>query len=106
MLLESIFPTIPGTPAEIFFFISGILGVVLVVYSQFVEAEHRRDLIRLLGAGGLLAYSLFVWNIIFIILSAGIGIAALVEFVEIYLGYHKHTPHEIKEYIKKYKKKR
>jgi len=106
MLLESIFPQLPNSGAELFLFISGALGAVLVVYSQFVEAEHRRDLIRILGAMGLLAYSLFIWNILFIIVSVGIGIAALVEFIEIYSGYHKHTPHEIKEYIKKYKKKR
>jgi hypothetical protein len=105
MLLESVFPELPTGLGEIFLLLSGILGMILVIYSQFVEAEHRRDIIRFLGSGGLLAYSIYISNLVFILLSVGIGIAALVEWVEIYLGYHRHTPHEIKEYIKKYKKK-
>jgi len=106
MLLENLIPTLPGSLAEWFFVISGILGAIFLIYSQFVEAEHRRDIIRAVGAGGLFVYAYTVGNMIFMIAAAGVGIAAIVEFVEIYTGYHKHTPHEIKEYIRKYKKKK
>ncbi|MFH1286736.1 MAG: hypothetical protein ABII02_03210 [Candidatus Magasanikbacteria bacterium] len=105
MLLEGIFPILPTGKAELFLFLCGALGAIMLIYSQFVEAENRRDIIRILGSLGLLFYAIYIENLIFIIVSAGIGIAAFVEFIEILLGYHKHTPHEIKEYIKKYKRK-
>lgn len=89
--------------SEWFLYLSGILGAVLLIYSQFIEAEHRRDLIRVLGAGGLFVYAYFIENIIFMIASAGIGIAALIEFIEILIGVHKHLPEDLKTAIKKYK---
>lgn len=70
--------------------IVAVLGVILVVYSQFVEAEHRRDLIRMVGAAAVLVYALSIENWIFIALAGGIGLAAFIEFVEIKTGRHKH----------------
>lgn len=84
--------------------LSGILGAVFLIYSQFVEAENRRDIIRILGAGGLFVYSFFINNIIFMIASAGIGLAAFIELIEIMIGVHKHLPEDLKTMIKRYKK--
>lgn len=72
--------------------ITAILGVVLVIYSQFVERENRRDLIRMVGAFGVFVYALFILNPLFIALTAGIFLAALVELIEILTGRHVHRP--------------
>ena len=104
MLLERSLPYLPATPTELLVMVTAFIGAALVIYSQFIEAEHRRDLIRLIGAGGLLVYSLSIWNLIFIITSAGIFIAALIEFIEIYLGVHKHTREDIRKYFASKKK--
>jgi hypothetical protein len=77
-----------------------ILGAILVIYSQFVEAEFRRDLIRAIGALAVLVYALFIMNYIFILVSGGIFIAAVVEFIEIYFGLHKHKNRDIEQYKK------
>lgn len=80
--------------------IVAVLGAILVIYSQFVEAEFRRDLIRAVGALAVFVYAAFISNNIFMILSAGIFMAAAVEFVEIYLGLHKHEKKDIEKYKK------
>ena len=105
MLLESILPQLPSTRLDILIFVVSIIGVVLLIYSQFVEAENRRDLIRMIGAMSLLVYSLSILNLVFIAVSLGIFIASLVEFIEIYLGYHHHTRKDVQiyEYIGKKK---
>lgn len=71
--------------------IVAVLGVILVIYSQFVEKENRRDLIRLVGAAAVLVYALAIGNWIFMALSGGIGLAALIEFIEIMAGRHHHV---------------
>ncbi len=103
MFLEFL-PTLPKMPLEIAIFVVSILGAILLVYSQFVEAENRRDLIRMIGALALFVYALWISNIIFMLAMMGVFIAALIEFIEIYLGLHTHTPGDVREYIKRYKK--
>jgi hypothetical protein len=76
--------------------IVAVLGTILVIYSQFVEAEHRRDLIRMIGAAAVLVYALSISNAIFITLAGGIFLAALVEFIEIATGRHHHRPIDVK----------
>jgi len=103
MLLESCLPVLPSCNGEWYLILSGILGAILLIYSQFVEPEHRRDVIRFLGAGGLFVYSYYISNTIFMFTSAGIGLAALIEFIEILIGVHKHLPEDLKTSIKRYK---
>ncbi|HAZ29005.1 MAG TPA: hypothetical protein DCY48_04510 [Candidatus Magasanikbacteria bacterium] len=93
-----------ANPALHIFFIVGVLGSILLMYSQFVEAENRRDLIRMVGAAALAVYAISIGNILFIITTTGIFFAALIEFVEIYLGIHTHFPAEMKTMIQTYKK--
>lgn len=96
MLLETIIPQLPINTTQMIIYVVAILGVVLVVYSQFVEMENRRDLIRMIGAASLFVYALYVFNLIFMLVSAGIFLAALSEFIEILLGLHVHHHLEIK----------
>lgn len=100
MLFETLIPNLPSDPVSLLVLIVAGIGAVMVVYSQFIEAENRRDLIRLIGALGLGVYSLTINNIIFIIASFGIALAAATEFIEIYLGIHKHTREDLREYFK------
>ncbi len=98
MLLESIFPTLPASNLELTIVVVAMLGTILLIYSQFIEAENRRDIVRMIGSFAVFTYALYIMNVIFIILTFGIFIACLVEFVEIYAGYHKHTREDVEIY--------
>ena len=100
MLLESIIPQLPSDMIESLVYIVAALGGVLLTYAVFVEAEHRRDLIRIVGAGGIFVYALYIQNLLFMIAMGGVFIASLVEFIEIYLGLHKHSKHDLGVYKK------
>lgn len=98
MLLETLLPIIPtGTP-ETLVFVVAILGAILLPYAIFVEKERRQDLITLVGAFCLFVYALYTRHAIFSIAMGGLALAAAVEFTEIYLGLHKHSPEDLKRY--------
>jgi uncharacterized membrane protein len=90
MLLDALIPTLPASALELCIFYASISGGVLLVYSQFIEAENRRDIVRMCGALGVLTYALWIQNLLFCIIFLGIFCAALIEFIEILAGYHKH----------------
>lgn len=98
MLLESILPTIPTSPIDIIIHVVAILGCILLAYSVFLEQERRQDLVKLLGACSLLVYALSIKNIIFSIAMGGVAITSAIEFIEIYIGLHKHSPEDLKKY--------
>ncbi len=100
MFLESFVPTLPGSPGETFIYVGAYLGIILLVYAVFIEQEHRQDIIRMLGAGGLLVYGVYVENPVFILAMAALGLASLIEFLEILFGLHKHGPEDLKKYKK------
>lgn len=106
MLLESLLPTLPTSPAEIFIYVGAYMGIIFLVYSVFIEQERRQDLIRLLGAGGLLIYAIYLQNSIFIIAMGAVAAATLIEFIEILLGLHKHSPEDLKRYKKMWRNKK
>ncbi|MBU0597010.1 hypothetical protein KJ641_01550 [Patescibacteria group bacterium] len=95
MLLESIIPQLPSSNTETAVFVVAVLGVILTIYSQFVEAENRRDMVRMVGSFSVFVYALYIFNIIFIVLSFGIFVASLIEFIEIFMGYHHHTRKDV-----------
>lgn len=97
--MESITPDL-WNRIEILVFVVGALGAVMLIYSMFVEAEHRRDLVRLTGAGALGVYALYIGNLLFTIAMGGVFLAALIEFIEIYLGLHKHSKEDLDRYKK------
>ena len=99
MLLESLLPTLPSLMNAIIFIVAG-LGAVLLTYSVFIEKEDRSDLVRAIGALALFVYAISINNVIFMIALGGTALASLVEFVEIYLGLHHHSPRDLAEFKK------
>jgi len=97
MPLFDIFPTLPWTTAEIFFNTLACLGVIMLVYSIFLEAETKQDAVMFLGATLLGIYASWIGNTIFLVAMAGVSVASLVEFIEIFTArrnanenvYHK-----------------
>lgn len=100
MLLESLLPALPSSLTETIIYIVAGLGAVLLTYAVFVETEHRSDLIRIIGAAGVFVYAAYIGNLFFMIAMGGLALASLVEFVEIYLGLHHHSPHDLAEFKK------
>lgn len=98
MLLESLIPHLPTSIAETWIFVGASLCIILLVYAVFIEKEHRQDLVRLIGTGGLLVYAVYIDNLIFTIAMGAIAVASLVEFVEIITGLHTHSPEDLKRY--------
>ncbi len=98
MLLENLFPYLPATLTETLVYVTAGVGTIMLVYSIFLETERRQDLLMLLGAACLLVYALFIGNWVFSIAMTGVGIAALIEFIEIYTGLHRHRPEDLKHY--------
>lgn len=98
MLLEKIFPYLPVSLTETLVYVVACLGAILLTYSIFLETERRQDLIMLIGAVCLLVYALFIGNLIFSLAMGGVALAALIEFIEIYTGLHRHRPEDLKRY--------
>lgn len=98
-------PTMPSSVGEIFLILGAFLGIILLVYAVFIEQEHRQDIVRMLGAGGLLVYAIYIQNTVFTIAMAAVALASAVEFVEILLGLHKHGQEDLKKYKKMWKLK-
>ncbi|PIY92131.1 MAG: hypothetical protein CO030_01975 [Candidatus Magasanikbacteria bacterium CG_4_9_14_0_2_um_filter_42_11] len=98
MLLETFMPYLPSSVAETWIFVGAGISILFLVYAVFIEKEHRQDLIRLIGTGGLLIYAIYIHNVIFTVAMAALAVASLVEFVEIMLGLHKHSPEDLQRY--------
>lgn len=106
MLFEDLIPTLPPDRLSIIIIVVAVMGGILLVYSQFVEAENRRDLVRMIGSLAMLSYALWILDLIFILVMLGIFAASLIEFIEIYLGYHDHKRRgaEVFEHIHKHRR--
>lgn len=100
MLLESLIPYLPSSGLETAVYIIGMLGTILLCYSIFIEAEDRSDLMRAIGAAAIGVYTVYIQNVLLTITMTGILIASLFEFIQIYIGLHKHTDQDIREYKK------
>ncbi len=98
MLLETTFPYLPSTLAETIIVVVACLGAFLICYAVFVEKERRQDLMMTIGAACLFVYALYIQSAIFMIAMGGLFIATFIEFFEIYIGMHKHSPDDLKKY--------
>ena len=98
MFLQNIFSFTPFDTIELLVYVVAFLGCVLITYGVFLEMERRQDLVFLVGAGCLFVYALYVNNFIFMIAMGGLFLATMVEFIEIYIGLHKHSPEDLKRY--------
>lgn len=67
------------------------LGVLLLIYGVFLEAERRQDAVFMVASACLLVYSLWIGNKIFSLAMAGLFIGSLIELIEILTGKHKHV---------------
>lgn len=100
MFLESILPTLPSTPIETLVYLSLAVGIFVIFYATFVELEHRQDLIRIIGAAALLLYAVVHMNKALIWTGAAIFLGSAIQFTEILLGLHTHSPEDLKRYQK------
>lgn len=98
MLLQNILPFLPACYPELWVFIVAALGAVLITYAVFLEIERRQDLVFAVGAYCLLIYAIYINNALFVIAMLGLFTASAVEFIEIYVGLHKHSPEDLKRY--------
>lgn len=98
LLLIDLIPHIPNGWQEAFLVVGAVLGAIMLVYAVFIEQEHRQDIIRMLGAGGLFVYALYIHDAFFAIAMGAVALASAVEFAEIMLGLHKHGPEDLKRY--------
>lgn len=97
MLLEWCVPEVPCTTVALMY-IMGAIGAILLAYGVFLEQERRQDLVTMIGALCLLVYALYIGNKLFMIAMAGLALASLVEFIEIYVGLHRHNKEDLKKY--------
>lgn len=98
MLFETLIPTLPTDRLSTAIIVVGVMGGILLVYSQFIEAENRRDLMRMIASLAMLSYAIWIMNLIFILTMVGIFAASFIEFIEIYAGYHQHTRKDVDIY--------
>ena len=61
----------------------GILGLILISYALWLKNEVRQDIIFILGGLLLLVHSIYIEDIIFIILQIAFVLSALVELIRI-----------------------
>lgn len=102
MFLESWFPVLPSSPIEIIIHVVAFLGILLLSYGVFLEAERRQDLVFLLGAACLLVYAIYIKNLVFVLAMGAFGLNATIEFIEILVGLHTCDTENLKR-IKKLK---
>jgi len=100
MFLQSIIPQLPTNTVETIIYVVAAIGTILITYGVFLEIERRQDLMFFVGSACLFVYALYIGNIIFMIATVGFGTASLIEFIEIFIGLHKHSPEDLKRYKK------
>ncbi len=98
MLLENILPFLPLGLDQLIFYIIGGLGAIMIVYGIFLELERRQDLVFAVGSYCLFIYALYIGSRLFAVAMLGFFVASVVEFIEIYVGLHKHSPEDLKRY--------
>lgn len=98
MLLETIIPNLPVSFTELWIYLVAFLGAIMITYAIFLEIEKRQDLVFAVGSYCLFIYALYINNNIFTIAMLGLFLASCVEFIEIYVGLHKHSPEDLKRY--------
>ncbi len=101
MLLQNFLPNLSTDISTIIIHTIAIIGIILLIYAVFLETEKRQDVIFIISGLCLFIYALFINNLIFIIATAGLTLASLVEFIEILLGIHRDTKYNLKQLIRK-----
>ena len=102
MFLESWFPILPTSVIETLIYVTAFIGIILLSYGVFLEAERRQDLVFFLGSSFLLVYAVYIGNLVFTLAMGAFALNAMIEFIEILVGLHKCDPDRL-EKIKKMK---
>ena len=63
--------------------IFGIAGLLLISYAIWLKNEKRQDFLFILGGMALLIYSIFIKDLIFIVLQIVFIISSLVELIKL-----------------------
>lgn len=100
MFLQTFLPPLNAPLSTILVYSAAYVGIILLGYAIFIEQEHRQDLVRSVGAAGLLCYGMYIENSIITIAMGVILLFSLIEFFEILIGLHKHGPEDLKKYKK------
>jgi len=61
----------------------GIAGLLLISYGLWIQREKRQNIVFMIGGACLLAYSIFLGDIIFVLLQCVFIISALLEFIKL-----------------------
>lgn len=61
----------------------GIIGVLLISYGLWVKNEKHQDIIFLFGGGALLAYSVYIKDMVFIALQVVFLVSATIELIKL-----------------------
>ncbi len=91
MLLNNFLSSLPWPLTDVVINIVAALGVILLTYGVFLEAERRQDAVFIIASACLLVYALWIGNNIFSLAMAGLLIGSFIEWVEILTGKHKHV---------------
>ncbi|MFA7653943.1 MAG: hypothetical protein WCX97_02770 [Candidatus Magasanikbacteria bacterium] len=94
----SLFSTLPMPLFDIVIYVLAGLGVILLTYAIFLEAERRQDAVLVIGALCLLVYAVSIGNLIFSIAMVGMALAAFIELIEIMMGRHIHSGELVEQY--------
>jgi len=98
MLFENVLPNLPSSPLGTTFIVLAVLGGILLVYAVFVERELQHDLLRAIGAFTIIPHTLYTGNTLLSVIFAAVSAASLLEFFEIFVGFHRHTKQDIRAY--------
>lgn len=63
--------------------IFGIIGVVIIAIAVWVKKEKKQDILFALGGLFLLVYSIFIHNLIFIVLQIIFSSSAVIELIKL-----------------------
>lgn len=96
--LTYLLPTLPWAPLETIINIVAMLGVIMLIYGVFLEAERRQDAVFVIGSACLFVYAIWISSAVFAIAMGGFFIASAIELVEILLGRHHHAAAQVEKY--------
>jgi lipid-A-disaccharide synthase-like uncharacterized protein len=69
----------------------GIIGLVLISVGLWIKNEVKQDIIFIVGGICLLSYSIFINDLIFVILQTIFILSALIELVKIFKKEQKQV---------------
>lgn len=99
--MDFLFNLLPGLPWDTTVTVINMVamaGATLHIYGVFLEKEKRRDLVFIVGGVCLFIYSLWIRNKIFALAMGGFALASTIEFIEIYLGHHRHNKQLVEDF--------